>query len=270
MNKPSSTAILIGLAATLAAAPAGALVNPNFTPIHVVDQSAMIAVVEVPEKIEGKQISLRVAKTLKGDSQQKSLSLDLSTASPPEQGEAIRGLLTASAGRQALLFAGKYVEQAEFGEGGFGDGGFGPGPDVGGEQVDAQAFLHVDGKWIALYTGDGGKYQVRKVDDHMEGTWAGGTDMLCRAVRYILTDEAPEVPSVSGVSWGTQVKIATLKGKVSSAQPVWLQDDRRPCLFLPCDQGDRLFRFDVKRQQFQDLTGTGNSYQSLASPPGAI
>lgn len=259
MNRSRSAMISVGLVATLAADIARALINPNFTPIHVVEQSAMIAVVDVPETVEGKQITLQLADALKGDSKQKSSILDLSTASPPEQGDAVRSLLAASGGHQALLFAGEFVEQAEFGEGGFGDGGFGPGgfgPGAGaaGQPVDAQAFLHVSGKWISLYVGDEGQYQVRRIDDHMEATWAGGTDMLERAVRYILTDEAPEVPSVSGVSWGTELKITKLEGKVTSAQPVWLKDERHPYLFLACDRGDRLFRFDLKRQQFGDVT----------------
>ena len=90
-----------------------------------------------------------------------------------------------------------------------------------------------------MYVGDEGQYQVSKIDDHMEGTWAGGTDMLCRAVRYILADENAEVPTVSGVSWGTALKIAKLEGKVSSARPVWLDGQRPPYLFLTCHQGDR-------------------------------
>jgi len=262
MSKVRSSSIVIGLAAALVAGTASGLINPNFTPIHVVEQSAMIAVVDVPEKIDGTQISLKVAGTLKGDREQKSLTLDLSTASPPEQGEAVRKLLAASGGQRALLFAGEFVEQTEFGGGdfggGLGDSGFGPPPNAAGREVDAEAFLHVSARWISLYVGDEGQYQVRRIDSHMEATWAGGTDMLTRAVRYILTDEAPEVPAVSGVSWGTELKIATLEGKVTSARPVWLEDERRPYLFLACDRGDRLFRFDLDKQQFQEVTAERN------------
>jgi hypothetical protein len=258
MSKLPSTAILAGLVAALAAGPAGALINPNFTPIHVVEQSAVIAVLDVPETTVGEQITLQVKETLKGESNEKALVLDVSTASPPAQAGAVGTLIAASGGRQALLFAGEFAEQAEpgggFGDGGFGSDPFGPGAGGAGRPVDAQAFLHVSGKWISLYVGDKGQYQVGRVDSHMEGTWAGGTDMLERAVRYILTDEAPEVPSVSGVSWGTELKIATLDGQVTAARPVWLDDERRPYLFLACDRGDRLFRFDPDRERFEDVT----------------
>jgi len=263
MTKTMTRAIMATAFIMLLGGVTTALINPNFTPIHVVEQSATIAVLDVPKTVDGQQLSLNVTELLKGELQKKSLSLDLSTAVPREQGDAVRELLSRSAGGTALLLAGEYVERAESGESGFGDGGFGSGgfesgPATGGQEVNAQAFLHVSGRWIALYVGDDGQYQVRKIDDHMEGTWAGGTDMLCCAVRYILTDDDPEVPSASGVGWGTEVKIAKLDGRVSSARPVWLDGQRSPYLFLACDQGDRLFRFDTDRQQFEDLTSVRN------------
>ena len=276
MTKSTSRTIIAAVIVMLLSGVTTALINPNFTPIHVVEQSATIAVLDVPKTVDGQQLSLNVAELLKGKLQQKSLSLDLSTASPREQGDAVRGLLSTSAGGTALLLAGEYVERAESGESGFGDGGFGSGgfesgPAMGGQEVNAQAFLHVSGRWIALYVGDDGQYQVRKIDDHMEGTWAGGTDMLCRAVRYILTDDDPEVPSASGVGWGAELKIAKLDGRVNSARPVWLDNRRPPYLFLACDQGDRLFRFDADRQQFEDLTSIRNlQSKSIAAVWGEL
>jgi hypothetical protein len=239
--------------AALLAIPAQALINPNFTPLHVVEQSAKIILVDVPAKVDGDEVSLGVVEMVKGDSEEKSLRLDLSTCRP-EQADAMRRLLSASADEPALLFAGEFVEQPELGGDSFGPGGFGQGPDAGGQPVDTQAFLHVSGKWISLDAGSDGRYEAYQIDTHMEGTWAGGTDMLCRAVRYILTDEDPEVPSVSGVSWGTQLKVATLEGKVTAACPAWLDDQRHPYLYVACDKGDRLFRFDVEKQEFEDVT----------------
>jgi len=253
MNKPLSLTIAAAVALGWLATPAAALINPNFTPIHLVEQSAVIAVLDVPEKIEGDRITLAVGDALKGEKPEKPLSLDLLIPSQPAQAEAIRGHLAASAGGRAILFTGEYVEEAGLGEGGsYGVPAFDPG--AGGKQLDAQAYLHVSGRWIALHSDQPGHYQVLKIDDHMEQTWAGGTDMLDRAVRYILSSDDPTVPAVSGVRWGSEVKVAKLEGKVSAALPVWLDEGRNPLLFVACAAGDRLFRFDRDEQQFQDRT----------------
>jgi hypothetical protein len=271
MNKYLVRTMLAVAAIGLIAASAWALINPRFTPVHLVKQSELIVVFDVPEKIEGGQITLPVKDVLKGDALEKPPGVDLTTASPPEQGEAIRGLLAASAGKQAILFTGEYVEEAEFGEGGFDPGGYGPGPDAGGKQLDAQAFLHVSGRWIALHSDKPGHYQVLKIDDYMEATWAGGTDMLDRAVRYVVSNDDATVPSVEGVRWGSEVKVGQVEGKVSAALPVRLGKDRFPLLFVASDQGDRLFRCDRENIEFEDCTAAhGLTSKSLAAAWGDL
>ena len=42
---------------------------------------------------------------------------------------------------------------------------------------------------------------MEKIDARMLGTWAGSTDMLKRAVKYIVSDQDADVPSRTDAQW---------------------------------------------------------------------
>ncbi len=88
----------------------------------------------------------------------------------------------------------------------------------------------------------------------MEGTWAGGTDMLQQAVKYVLTDPAPSVPVKSMANWEAPTKAAKLDGKVRGCIPVDIAGDGQTALHVLCESGDRLFRWDKAKKALGDAT----------------
>ena len=93
-----------------------------------------------------------------------------------------------------------------------------------------------------------GEYEMAKIDDKMEGTWAGTTDMLERCIDYVLRDPKPEVPVVTMARWNEDrtARFAEIKGKVAAAIPVNLDGKLNDCLYLAAEQGDRLFAWNGK------------------------
>jgi hypothetical protein len=72
--------------------------------------------------------------------------------------------------------------------------------------------------------------------------WAGGTDMLRRAVDYNLQDEDAVVPVTDRVSWSEgPVKVAALDGAIRAVRPIGIAGDGKPVLFVACEKGDRCF-----------------------------
>ena len=95
-----------------------------------------------------------------------------------------------------------------------------------------------------------------KTDGDMQGTWSGGTDMLIRAVDYILLAETQaEMPCLEQMAWDPEVKVGQVGGKIHGAAAVDLARDGTSTLFVAADNGDRdrLFRWDGKG--FEEVTG---------------
>ena len=92
------------LAAVLAASSAHALINPRFTPIHLVKEATLIA--EMDLKAGSNSVfTATIRETLKGKTDQKTLRLDASRADE-DSCNALRDL-AAAAGQPALLFEGE-------------------------------------------------------------------------------------------------------------------------------------------------------------------
>ena len=225
MRGKSKALAAIGAALLLPAA-ARALINPNFTPIHLTEQSALILKLRLAEGQVGERASLKVVEALKGKAP-KTVSVDL-TAAPKGHPEAAREQLSGAG--EALLFAGEYRE-------------------------GKLGLLHAGGKWLRLSGGAGGRWKLDVVDEHMEGTWAGGTDMLTRCVRYVLAGKgSATVPVKSGTGWRSVEKIGTVEGKLRGIARVDLDGDGRPCVHVAADGGDRLLRWAPGKKAFEDIT----------------
>jgi hypothetical protein len=241
MEQPLRLWWLVAVVAAVAAPRAVALINPNFTPIHVVNQSELILVLKLgPVGAKG-EIPVQLVEAAKGKAPQKAPTLDLSKTAEP-QADALRRLVGKAEPQLALLFTGKYRENAP-------DGG-----DQPEERKGQDGLLHVQGAWFRLVGKEGGTWLLDALDDHLLGCWAGGTDMLERAVRYVLTDPNPYVPVKAGASWAEPKKIAKLDGKVHGAVPVDLAGDGRLCLHILCEAGDRIFRWDPEGEALEDIT----------------
>lgn len=230
------------------------LINPNFTPIHLVSQAELILELRVGPVGAGGEVPLRVVGAMKGKAPAKAPALDFSK-SPKPQVEALQKLV-GGAERLAIFFVGKFQEETPDG--------------AGAEPAEgAVGLLHVQGRWFRFFGKEGGTWLLDILDEHMEGTWAGGTDMLERAVKYVLTDPAPMVPVNSMARWAEPKRVARLDGKVRGAIPVDIAGDGQLALHVLCEEGDRVFRWDKAKKSLADATaGLKLGAKSLAAAWG--
>ena len=235
-------AAMLGLAAPLRSP---ALINPNFTPVHLVNQSSLIVEVQPGVAKDGK-ITATVKRVLKGTCDRKSLTLALSTSTFPEHVKTVEKLTASPDGTTGIFFAG-----------GFGEEVGGPAGTAGGAEPGAQrAFLHVAGTWVAFVAGPDGSWQMDQISSSMGTTWNGGTDMLILAAQYILSDPDADVPVREGVLWAGREQFAKLRGPVHAAMPVDVAGDGKLALYVACESGDLLFRRDAKSGEMKDITAT--------------
>ena len=238
MNRCRSFTALVAIAAMLCAATAHAMINPHFTPIHLVKQAALIVSVDLKQGKAKDQYTATIREVLKGKTELKALRLDLSKAINAQHADALRDL--AAAAKPALFFVGEFAEEAS---------------GQGGERPKNRGFLHVSGQWAEFDGGQNGDWTLNQIDAKGQGVWAGGTDMLRRAVDYIIQDDDPEVPVTDGASWSSDPqKIATLSGKIRAVRPIDLAGDGKLLLFVAGDQGDHLLACDPKSRKFTDIT----------------
>ena len=214
---------------------ARALINPKFRPTHLVKESTLIASVGLKEG-ESKDIYLaEIRQVLKGKTDLKSFRLDLTKARDTQNADALRAL--AAQGKPALFFASEK-------------------PAQGGEPARNLALLHAGGAWGVFY-GKAGGWLFDCIDTGKQGIWAGGTDMLRRAVDYILEDEDADLPADEGAQWSAEPqKIAALDGAIRAIRPIDLAGDGNTVLFVARDKGDRLLACDSKGRKFTDITAS--------------
>ena len=216
-----------------------ALINPRFTPVHLVQQSELILVVDLKPGPSKDQYAAAIREVLKGKTELKALSLDLSKAINSQNADALRDL--AASGKPALFFVGEFSEDK----------------DSKGDSSGGHALLHLAGQW-AEFDGSADKtWALRQLDAKSQGIWAGGTDMLRRAVEYILQNDEADVPVTDGVSWSSEPKrIATLAGRIRAMRPLELAGDGKLVLFIACEQGDHLLACESKSGSFSDITAS--------------
>ena len=222
------------VAALLAASAAHALINPTFTPIHLVKQSKLIMSVDLKQGKAIDQYDAVIREVLKGKTELKAIHLDLSKARDEQNADMFREL--AAAGAPALFFVGELSEQGR------------GAPQLAG-------LLSVSGRWASCVSTPDGNWLFDNIEGRFQAVWAGGTDMLRRAVDYILTDDEPDLPVSDGVAWNREaVQIAKLDGQIRSVRPVDVDGDGRQMLFVARDNGDRLLVYDATTQKFTDIT----------------
>ena len=216
------------------------LINPDFTPIHLTEQSQAILLVRLPAGNVGDRAALEVKRAVKGKAPAK-LVLVLAGA-PAEHVKAARKHLARAAGEAMLLFCGQ----------------------PGKKQV---GYLHVQGQWLRLAAAKGDAWQFVLVDGDMVGVWNGGTDMLLRCVEYVLAEGAKaDVPVSVGTAWRTVERIGSVGGKPTRLAAVDLAGNGRLGLHVASGSGDRLLRYDAEKDAFADITArAGLGARSKAS-----
>lgn len=206
---------------------APAYINPNFTPVDLIDQSDIILTLTFSGIDEEGMASADVQEALKGEFPSKQLRVDLYAGAFEAQGDSVRNQIEAGQ-KSAMLFVGFF--QAE------GMGEMDP--------QDALGFLHIGNRWIILYMAEETLWDMDKEEARLLGTWSGGTEMLLRAVKGALADSDLDFPINAGRTWDEPINLGTIKGNVASAASADVDGDGKAELFLACDEGDRLYRWD--------------------------
>ena len=217
-------------------ADAQALINPKFTPVHLVEQSQVILELKFQGEIKRGKAVATVIRTLKGKSKKQTLEFDLTSTTYADQAALVRKTLKEAKDRPALMFCGGLSDKP----------GEQPAEPSTPEARSGKAYVHLEGMWIALDEDERGLWAFDQVSQPMVATWNGGTDMLVRAVEYILKSPVPEMPVKTGVTWAAALAAGRVPGKVSAAVPVDLAGDGHLLLMVASDAGDRLIAFSGK------------------------
>ncbi|MFB3893179.1 MAG: FG-GAP repeat domain-containing protein [Phycisphaerae bacterium] len=234
----------------MAVAPATAAINPQFTPIHLTEQSDMVLLLEFKDGVgkDGK-VKATVKKALKGKAPGESLTLDLPLEGDfAEQGKAAKAVIEGA--KEGIVFIGTYQAAIKGASGG---------------EDEQKGLLQIGGRWLVLNAGEKGVWEVANFDDDKASTWAGDTDTLRRVVEYILSDSEADVPVASQDQWGKAVNFGKVAGKIAAFQPLDLAGQVASWLYIASDGGDKLFAF--KDGNLADMTGqrklTAKSVASL-------
>jgi hypothetical protein len=222
-------AALLSLAVLVPSAPA--LINPNFTPVNLVNEATFILVLKFKPADDKNMAVAEVVKYLKGKDKapQGALTFDVSQAINKEYVEALRKVLAEQGEEPVLMFVGK------------------------GENDEEVALLHMLGKWISLGKTDKPTlFGMFSFDDKMQATWAGGTDMLLLETELLLKYPDTDVPVEVGAQWAEKIELGNVKGKCADLMPVDLDGKGKLRMFIACDQGDRLYFFDKDKNTFVD------------------
>ena len=212
----------------LLAATALGLINPKFTPIHLAKESEIILAGVLTTTGRADEWTFAIDQTLKGRAEARA-TLVLA-AGKQEEVEGIRQLLPRDGEAVAVLFA-------------------------SGRKKGEQAYLHVAGTWLSLKAAGLARWDVESLARRMSGVYAGGTDMLVRMTRYILTDPRAAVPVSAGTAWMSEVvRLGTLDGEIGGMTALEWGADKRTYLFVASSKGDRLFRARPDDEAFDDAT----------------
>lgn len=233
-----SIGVVLGLGAV-----AHGLINPNFTPIHLVEQSELVVMLKFEKGGKAGKITATIDKVLKGKPTMKTFTIDLSTSVYKEHASAVEAMIKSNLAKEPVLFfIGDFV---------------GEGADEMAEEMveesEGKAYLGIGKNWVAFLGGKDNVWEMDKIDNWMLGCWNGGPDMLLRCVKYILSDEDADVPTRTEAEWGDNVKVGNVKGTVCSLATVDLKGDGTKLLYVASDGGDQLFSWDRKTKKFTDV-----------------
>ncbi len=177
----------------LTATAARALINPNFSPVHLVSQAETILLLKIGP-LDAKGVAkAQVIKVLKGKAGAVQ-TIDVTRCASAAHEKAIRKMLAADT------------------------------------------------------------WETDTPDQHMEATWAGGTDMLLKVVELLRKYPDYNVPVSCTGRWDEPIRPGKVAGKVGCAAAVDLSGKGKLALFVACDAGDRVFAHDAKTGKITDVT----------------
>ena len=201
-----------------------ALINPSFTPVHLVEQSTEIWRGGVHLDEGGDAFRVEWTENLKGTATKQAVRVEMSDA--PQFAKMVMEELDEGKG-SALFFQGDFE---------------------GGEQ-DTWAMMKLGAQWYKIAGSDGaGRLEEDPIDLSM--VWAGDDKNLQQAVRYILAVPDADVPVRSDGRWAEETKLTTLEGTVTGMEMVTLSGKRWFVVYR--EEGDVLLD---SAKEFQDVTG---------------
>ena len=231
MKKCSLLMVVAWICMTLNAA---AMINPNFTPIDLVEGADTIMVLTPSQPDAKKKVAVKIQRVIKGEAEKgDTWTIDFSEA-PEEDFDEFLKILKTLGDDPVLLFAGE------------------------DEQGDQAAFLHISTVWLRMEAIEKTVFTVAEAASHMAGTWAGGTDMFVQLVDYILADDMADVPVHWGAEWCDRIKIDKLTGKIHKILPIDIDGNGTANIYVACDTGDKLYTYDKAGTKFVDITKKRN------------
>ena len=225
INRPMSVCTAILAAIFLGnVLPAFALINPQFTPVHLVNQSDIILRLKPQSDAPAGKMVFSVEAVLKGTLASKTLEVDTTSGLVADQVRGVEKLAKTSTDKLALMFIAAKSD------------------DKSDENAAAgrKAYLQLNGEWMVLWEEAGG-WKLEKTSMEMKSTWNGGSDMLLRQVQYIMDDPDAVVPVRTGVSWSSVVKMGKVAGDIRAMEAVDLKGNGEALLFVATDSGDHLY-----------------------------
>jgi hypothetical protein len=225
--------LLILIPACFLVAPAlHALINPNFTPVQLVNQSTAVWQSDLVLDEEGHALVATVTATLKGEAPSARHTLDFSDRD--HLGDDIRGALTEGKGVGFFL-----------------TGDFSGASMDGGEVEEAPwAMVKLGTRWYMVSSGEGGVLRFREDPIDLSTVWAGDPRNLRQVSEYILGDPRADVPVRSGGRWAEERPLGSMEGKVTGIEAVTLA--KNPLVMVYREEGDMIFS---PAEDFKDITG---------------
>ena len=228
--------VVAAILAALCPATTWGLINLYYTPVDLVRQSKVILRLQLGPADKDGRLPVRVAEVLQGENP-KRMELIADTTSEKVISDLNREL-GGAARSPGVLFVGDFSEAVD------------EGPGSGVAPVGA---LHVGTAWFALLPGGDGRLKVAEDKFQLHTVWAGSDAMLTEAVRYIVADPRADVPTKSGVRWGSDLLVGEMPGPVHGLMTVSPGGDGRPYLFVLCESADRLLRPAADGSSFKDV-----------------
>ncbi len=208
------------------------LIDPKFTPVHLVSASTLIATGNLESGDCADLWRLRRVEVLKGDKAQAPDGIAFSLAGAAAQEREPLGTLLAEKGdKPAILFRSRRNDEKGL------------------------AYLHVADQWLEVQAAGEGRWNILRTAPQMTGAYAGSSDMLVRMTRYILTDPAATVPVSARIGWMQErARLGKVDGTIAGMQALVLRGGGGTCLFVASGGGDRLFQAKQSDEVFEDLT----------------
>lgn len=222
--------LFILFAVVVSRLPAGAIINPKFTPTDLVRTSTTILLLDL--KAPGDRlVSGQVVEATKGKlPPEKAIKFSFA-ASAELTAEEVAAPFNGADSTTALLLLGRERNRAD---------------------DTPSGLLLINTQWFAVF-GKAGDWRIEREKRDMFSVWAGSAPMLARAARYVESDPAAAFPVKSLMTWGLDLSLGQVQGKVNGCFAAQLPGVGL-CVIILSDGGDRVFQIDNSGKPPVDVT----------------